>query len=290
MDIRFVLAPCRSQRGVCTAGPALMRYAVLGTGVVGRTIAGKLDSLGHEAVIGTRDPQATLARTEPDAYGNPPYSQWQAEHPQGCLATFADAAAHGEVVVNTTAGVSSLQAAGAANLAGKLVIDIANPLDFSQGMPPLPAPVNTDSLGERIQRAFPDAKVVKTLNTMNAQIMVDPARVPGEHTCSSPAMTPRPRGPSPNCSSPSAGRPPSSSTWATLLADWAVPVGRGGGSGRWRWCGRRRVTGTPECGRGCRTSGCVAEASARTTARGASGGRSGVRGVSRAGGCRRRGT
>lgn len=111
-----------------------MRYAVLGTGVVGRTIAGTLDSLGHEAVIGTRDPQAALARTEPDAYGNPPYSQWQAEHPQVRLATFADAATHGEAVVNTTAGVSSLkalQSAGAANLAGELVIDIANPLDFS---------------------------------------------------------------------------------------------------------------------------------------------------------------
>ncbi|MFJ5560718.1 NADPH-dependent F420 reductase [Streptomyces sp. NPDC093250] len=162
-----------------------MRYAVLGTGVVGRTIAGKLASLGQEVVIGTRDPQATLARTEPDGYGNPPYSRWQAEHRQVRLESFADAAAHGEVVVNTTAGLSSLQAlesAGAAHLAGKVVIDIANPLDFSQGMPPLLDPVNTDSLGERIQRSFPDAKVVKTLNTMNAQIMVDPARVPGAHT------------------------------------------------------------------------------------------------------------
>ncbi|MGC0400470.1 putative dinucleotide-binding enzyme [Streptomyces sp. SAI-126] len=162
-----------------------MRYAVLGTGVVGRTIAGKLASLGHEAVIGTRDPQATLARTESDGYGNPPYSQWQTEHPQVRLETFADAAAHGEAVVNTTAGLSSLNAlksAGAANLARKVVIDIANPLDFSQGMPPSLDPVNTDSLGERIQRTFPDAKVVKTLNTMNAQIMVDPARVPGAHT------------------------------------------------------------------------------------------------------------
>ncbi|WP_055529611.1 NADPH-dependent F420 reductase [Streptomyces graminilatus] len=162
-----------------------MRYAVLGTGVVGRTIAGKLTSLGHEVAVGTRDPQATLARIEPDGYGNPPYSQWQAEHPQVRLETFADAAAHCEVVVNTTAGLRSLDvlhSAGAANLAGKLVIDIANPLDFSRGMPPSLDPVDTDSLGERIQRAFPDAKVVKTLNTMNAKIMVDPARVPGAHT------------------------------------------------------------------------------------------------------------
>ncbi|GAB2922965.1 NADPH-dependent F420 reductase [Streptomyces heilongjiangensis] len=162
-----------------------MRHAVLGTGVVGRTIAGKLSSLGHEVVVGTRDPQATLARTQPDGYGNPPYARWQAEHPQVRLAAFADAAAQGEVVLNATEGLSSLRAlesAGAANLAGKIVIDIANPLDFSRGMPPSLDPVNTDSLGEQIQRAFTEAKVVKTLNTMNARIMVDPARVPGAHT------------------------------------------------------------------------------------------------------------
>ncbi|AVZ76716.1 NADP oxidoreductase [Streptomyces lunaelactis] len=162
-----------------------MRYAVLGTGVVGRTIAAKLASLGHEVVIGTRDPKATLARTEPDGYGNPPFSNWLAGNEQVRLETFADAAAWGESVVNTTAGVGTLQAldaAGAANLASKILIDIANPLDFSHGMPPSLTPVNTDSLGEQIQRAFPEVKVVKTLNTMNCQIMVEPARVAGEHT------------------------------------------------------------------------------------------------------------
>ncbi|WP_055713693.1 NADPH-dependent F420 reductase [Streptomyces torulosus] len=162
-----------------------MRYAVLGTGVVGRTIAGKLSSLGHEVVVGTRDPQATLARTEPDGYGNPPYARWQAEHPQVRVATFADATASAEAVVNATPGLSTLrvlESAGAANLAGKTVIDIANPLDSSRGMPPSLDPVGDDSLGERIQRAFPEAKVVKTLNTMNARIMVDPARVGGAHT------------------------------------------------------------------------------------------------------------
>ncbi|TQK44336.1 hypothetical protein FBY35_5832 [Streptomyces sp. SLBN-118] len=161
-----------------------MRYAVLGTGIVGQTIAGKLASLGHEVVIGTRDPQATLARTEPDAYGNPPIAQWLAQHTQVRLLSFADAAAFGEALVNTTAGAVSLQAletAGADNLAGKLLIDIANPLDFSQGMPPSLNPVNTDSLGERIQRAFPGTKVVKTLNTLNAAVMVEPSRVAGEH-------------------------------------------------------------------------------------------------------------
>lgn len=161
-----------------------MRYAVLGTGIVGRTIAAKLASLGHEVVIGTRDPEATLARTDPDAMGNPPFATWHADHSAVPLRTFAEAAAFGETVVNTTAGVSALGAlttAGSANLTGKVLIDIANPLDFSQGMPPSLNPVNTDSLGEQVQRAFPDAHVVKTLNTMNCFVMVDPGRVAGAH-------------------------------------------------------------------------------------------------------------
>lgn len=161
-----------------------MRYAVLGTGIVGRTIAARLVSLGHEVVIGTRDPQATMARTEPDAMGTPAFAQWHAANPQVRLETFTDAAAFGETVVNTTAGavsLAALEAAGGENLAGKVLLDIANPLDFSQGMPPMLNPVNTDSLGEQIQRAFPTAKVVKTLNTMNCLVMVDPARVAGRH-------------------------------------------------------------------------------------------------------------
>lgn len=162
-----------------------MSYAVLGTGIVGRTIADKLASLGHEVVIGTRDPGATLARTEPDAMGNPPFHEWHATHGQVRVEPFAQAAALGETVVNATSGGQSidiLRTAGAENLGGKVLIDIANPLDFSAGIPPTLDPVNTDSLGERIQRTFPDAKVVKTLNTMNCFVMVDPARVAGEHT------------------------------------------------------------------------------------------------------------
>ena len=162
-----------------------MRYAVLGTGVVGRTLAARLVSLGHEVSIGTRDPEATLARTEPDGYGNPSYAVWQGSQTAVTLATFADAAAGAEVIVNATSGGVSLAAlteAGEDNLAGKLLVDIANPLDFSRGMPPSLDPVNTDSLGEQIQRAFPAAKVVKTLNTMNAAVMVEPSRVAGEHT------------------------------------------------------------------------------------------------------------
>ncbi|GGO93953.1 NADPH-dependent F420 reductase [Wenjunlia tyrosinilytica] len=161
-----------------------MSYAVLGTGMVGQTLAGKLDALGQPVAVGTRDPGATLARTEPDAMGNPPFARWHEQHPEVSLLPFAEAAAFGERVINATSGIAALQAleaAGAEHLAGKVLLDVSNPLDFSHGMPPSLDPVNTDSLGEQIQRAFPAAKVVKTLNTMNCLVMVDPARIPGEH-------------------------------------------------------------------------------------------------------------
>lgn len=154
-----------------------MRYAILGTGVVGRTVATRLASLGHEVVIGTRDPEATLARTE--------YATWQEAHPAVALATFPEAARQGDTLVNATGGrvsVEALTEADAAHLGGKILIDVANPLDFSRGFPPSLDPVDTDSLGELIQRTFPQLRVVKTLNTMHCQVMVDPARVPGEHT------------------------------------------------------------------------------------------------------------
>jgi predicted dinucleotide-binding enzyme len=102
------------------------------------------------------------------------------------LGAFAEAAAHGEMVVNSTAGVASLEAlemAGEDNINGKVLIDVSNALDFSRGMPPTLWVSNTDSLGERIQRRFPEAKVVKTLHTMNAYLMVDPAQLAGgDHT------------------------------------------------------------------------------------------------------------
>ena len=163
-----------------------VRFCILGTGVVGKTIAARLAGLGHEVMVGTRDPAETLSRTEPDAYGSPPFSAWQEEHPDVQLGTFAEAAAHGEMVVNATAGAVSLEVlelAGEANLTGKILIDVANPLDFSKGMPPTLSVSNTDSLGEQIQRRFPEAKVVKTLHTMNAYLMVDPAQLSAtDHT------------------------------------------------------------------------------------------------------------
>jgi predicted dinucleotide-binding enzyme len=155
-----------------------MKIAVLGTGMVGQTIAARLAGLGHEVTVGTRDPQGTLARTEPDGMGNPAYPVWAAAHPEVRLATFADAAAGAELVVNATSGhgaLPALEAAGADNLAGKVLLDISNPLDFSGGFPPTLFVKDTDSLGEQVQRAFPDALVVKTLNTLNADLMVDPA-------------------------------------------------------------------------------------------------------------------
>lgn len=163
-----------------------MRIAVLGTGTVGRALAATFDRLGHDVVLGTRDPGETAARSTPDAVGGPPFSEWLAGHGGIKLATFAEAAGDSEVVVNATNGVASLAAlaaAGEARLAGKILVDVSNPLDFSQGMPPVLNPVNTESLAERIQRAFPEARVVKTLNTMNAGLMVDPRRLAdGDHS------------------------------------------------------------------------------------------------------------
>ena len=151
-----------------------MRFGVLGTGMVGRAIGGKLVSVGHEVIMGSR------------RSGNERAVKWAAA--AGVSAgegSFADAARFGEIVVNATAGAASLgalAAAGGDHLAGKVLIDVANPLDFSAGMPPALTVCNTDSLAEQIQRAFPDARVVKALNTVNAEVMVDPSAVPGSHT------------------------------------------------------------------------------------------------------------
>jgi 8-hydroxy-5-deazaflavin:NADPH oxidoreductase len=150
-----------------------MKIAVLGTGVVGATIGSKLVSLGHEVKMGSRSAANEKAAAWASQAGG------KASH-----GTFADAAAFGEMVWSCTSGsgaLEALSAAGAANLRGKIVVDISNPLDFSKGFPPTLTIANTDSLGESIQRAFPDAKVVKTLNTVNCGVMVDPARVPGDH-------------------------------------------------------------------------------------------------------------
>jgi 8-hydroxy-5-deazaflavin:NADPH oxidoreductase len=150
-----------------------MRIGVLGTGSVGRRIATKLVELGHEVTMGSRAAASESLR------------KWLAE--AGSRANggaFADAAATAELVFNCTAGEASLaalEAAGSENLAGKILVDVSNPLDFSRGMPPTLSICNDDSLAEQIQTSFPDAKVVKALNTVNNQVMTDPARLPGAH-------------------------------------------------------------------------------------------------------------
>jgi predicted dinucleotide-binding enzyme len=151
----------------------MTRFGVLGTGVVGQTIATKLLALGHEVAMGSREA------------GNKKAVDWAADAGERAReGSFADAAAFGEIVVNATAGTASLEAisqAGDDALSGKTLLDISNPLDFSGGFPPTLAVVNDDSNAEQIQRAHPDARVVKTLNTITAAVMVDPSRVPGSH-------------------------------------------------------------------------------------------------------------
>lgn len=157
-----------------------MKAAVLGTGMVGRTIAARLAEFGHAVAIGTRDPQVTLARTGADAMGAPSFAAWAAENSGITVASFADATAGAELIVNATNGGASLEVlaqAGEENLDGKVILDIANPLDFSNGMPPTLFVKDTDSLGEQIQRAFPGARVVKSLNTMNADLMARPGQL-----------------------------------------------------------------------------------------------------------------
>ena len=162
-----------------------MKIAVLGTGVVGQTLAEKLASLGHEITMGTRDVNNALATTGTDSYGAPKFGDWIKIHTNIKVATFSDAAAIGEFIINATNGMGSLNAlehAGHDHLKNKILLDVSNPLDFSHGMPPILWVSNTDSLGEQIQRAFPEAMVVKSLHTMNAYLMVNPSLVPGDHT------------------------------------------------------------------------------------------------------------
>ena len=155
-----------------------MKIGILGSGMVGQTIAEKLVQLGHEVIMGTRDKKATLAKTGKDNFGRPAFGEWIKNNLQIMLGTYSEAASFGEFLINATSGMGALdalKAAGENNLANKVLLDISNPLDFSKGMPPTLTVCNTDSLGEQIQRAFPKTKVVKSLNTLNASVMVNPS-------------------------------------------------------------------------------------------------------------------
>jgi len=146
-----------------------MNIGVLGTGMVGHTIGSKLVELGHDVMMGSRDE------------ANPKAIAWARDAGRHALyGTFMNAAAFGEIIFNCTLGTASLNAlqqAGAENLKGKILIDTSNPIDYSTEALTLTV-CNTDSLGEQIQRAFPQARVVKTLNTMNGNMMVEPEKLP----------------------------------------------------------------------------------------------------------------
>lgn len=154
-----------------------MKIAVLGTGMVGDTIGSRLIDLGHEVKMGSRTADNEKAKAFVAKH-----------HGRASAGTFADAVAFGEIIFNCTAGTGSIDAlkmADEANINGKIIVDIANPLDFTKGMPPslIPELSNTNSLGEEIQKIFPSAKVVKTLNTMWCGLMVNPAMIRnGDHT------------------------------------------------------------------------------------------------------------
>jgi len=156
-----------------------MKIGIIGSGVVGQTIGAKLVERGEDLVLGTRSPGKL---NDKRGFGQSLDDWLEATGGKARVGTFADAAAHGEIVINATSGTVSLEAlrlAGEQNLRGKILIDVSNPLDFSKGMPPTLTVCNTDSVGEQIQRAFPEAKVVKTLNTTNVNVMVDPGQVAG---------------------------------------------------------------------------------------------------------------
>ncbi len=146
-----------------------MKISVLGTGSVGQTIGSKLVHLGHEVMMGARD------------VDNPKAVAWAKKEgsQRAQFGNFANSASFGEIIFNCTLGAASLNAlhmAGAANLRGKILIDTSNPIDYSTDNWSLTV-CNTDSLGEQIQRAFPDARVVKSLNTINCDVMVNPDKL-----------------------------------------------------------------------------------------------------------------
>jgi 8-hydroxy-5-deazaflavin:NADPH oxidoreductase len=160
-----------------------MKIAIIGSGIVGQTIGAKLVGLGHEVILGTRD--ASKLDEKKGWAGS--LNDWLSAVGTGAtVQTFAEAAARSEIIINASNGIASLEAlqmAGIENLAGKILIDVANELDLSQGMPPKSLATDTTSLGEKIQAAFPTVKVVKTLNTMNCAIMVNPKQInDGNHT------------------------------------------------------------------------------------------------------------
>lgn len=162
-----------------------MRIGIVGTGGVARTLAAGLAEKGHEVVLGSRDTEAALARDDVNRQTGTTHAGWAEANPGVRILPLPDAAAHGETVWNAAAGTASvdaLETAGAEHLADKILVDVANPIVRSDAGITLD-PIGDDSLAERIQRAFPAARVVKALNTVNAAVMTDPGAVAGgDHT------------------------------------------------------------------------------------------------------------
>lgn len=153
-----------------------MKIAVLGTGAVGTTIASKLIELGHQVMIGSRNKNNEKAIEFVNKFDH-----------NASNGTFEEAATFGEIIFNCIKGefaIDSLKQAGS-GIVNKILIDVTIPVDTRKGMPfcLIPELSNTNSLGEEIQRTFPDTKVVKTLNTMWSTLMVVPSMLKdGDHT------------------------------------------------------------------------------------------------------------
>jgi 8-hydroxy-5-deazaflavin:NADPH oxidoreductase len=161
-----------------------MKAAVLGTGIVGQTLAAALAGKGHEVMIGTRDVAKSTASTDPNAFGMPAFGVWHQQHRHIRVGSFAEAAAFGDLLINASNGAASLAVlheAKGLTLGNKLLVDVANDLDFSKGMPPVTRVSDKPGAGlaERLQAAYPNLRVVKALNTMNAFVMLNPGLVAG---------------------------------------------------------------------------------------------------------------
>ena len=160
-----------------------MKINLLGTGIVAQTIASRLHDIGHEIYLGTRNPEETISRELKIDPGTI-IGDWIKSNEGLWIKSYNELPADADLVINATNGqgtLEALEAVGSQILSGKTLLDISNPLDFSNGMPPTLSVCNDNSLAEEIQSRFPDANVVKSLNTMNCQLMMDPSLLKSDH-------------------------------------------------------------------------------------------------------------
>ena len=161
-----------------------MKISILGTGSVGQSISAKMIALGHKVFMASRDAQQARERIQTNPMTGSSFAEWLTKNTAVNLVNYNDLPPDTDIYINCTQGegsVAALKAIGKDKIKNKIILDISNPLDFSKGMPPTLFISNTDSLAETIQREFPDSKIVKGLNTMNCNIMMNPSIVPGDH-------------------------------------------------------------------------------------------------------------